>query len=91
MQFRTPHDLRASNPDVVTDANDLMIMQIDTNTNGSPSYVGYAPPGTTFDQGFWRIKKFVYDQNGLIIGTRWAGGDAKMNYVWNDRNSYTYG
>lgn len=52
------------------------------------SYVGYAHPGTSTADAFWRIKKIT--QTGADVSITWADGDSLFDNVWDNRASLTY-
>jgi hypothetical protein len=52
-------------------------------------YIGEAYPGTSTADNRWRIKKLVYSGSS-VTGMFWAGGNDKMDNVWDDRASLTY-
>ena len=57
---------------------------------GSVEYVGFAAPGTLASATGWRICKLAYDNDGAYTGRTWAGGNANMSKVWDNRATYTY-
>ena len=57
-----------------------------------PLFEGTAEPGTLDTAGTakWRIRKFFYDSNNILMGWRWANGRDAFENDWTLRASQTY-
>jgi hypothetical protein len=66
------------------------IVNTDYDGGAKPIYVGYASPGSSDSDSAWLIIKYTYDEFSNPTKTRFAGGVAKPDKVWNDRAGYVY-
>lgn len=57
-------------------------------TIGAFDYIGYALAGTGPLQPGWAIMKIP---NGAATPKTWAGASTRLNKIWNNRASYSYG
>jgi len=69
------------------------IMNVDYTSEGEPSYVGEAYPGTGNDVAGWRIYQYIYelvDGDWTPVSIRYAGGNTNFDKIWDDREEYDY-
>lgn len=71
-------------------ADHQIVNASDYNATGSPTYVGWALPGTADSAAAWLIAKITYDGSGNFLTLRYANGVLQYNQVWNDRAALSY-
>ncbi len=69
----------------IVDFSKLIVREI---TAGGFDYIGYALAGTGPLQPGWAICRFP---TGLSTPKNWAGASTRLNKIWNNRTSYSYG
>lgn len=62
----------------------------DTTLGWLLKYQGEAEPGVGIAEAKWRIRKYIYDSEGLIIQIDWADGVNTFDKIWNSRDGYAY-
>lgn len=55
---------------------------------GDTVYIGVAKHGTNKSESYWRIKKIV--TNDGVTETLCPNGSDEFNFVWDNRENYTY-
>ena len=53
-------------------------------------FLGEAAPGTATSFPAWRIRKFIYNIDKMLIEILWADGDGNFDNVYDDRAALTY-
>lgn len=64
------------------------------NSDGRIEYLGWGPPGATWDKSVWKIAKLLYISTAMgtqASATVWASGNTNPDKIWNNRTTYTYG
>lgn len=74
----------------LTDTALPRISQFDYDANSNLIYLGIADIGSSASTAAWRIMKLSYNANGNLTDIKFANGNDKYEYVWNDRVSYSY-
>jgi len=67
--------------------------EIEVNGVGQPIYQGYMKPNNNSSKNtlaIWKIEKFTYNSQGMLIRRRWANGNINEDKIWNNRSSYDY-
>ena len=70
------------------DAEGVLEKVCENDANGSPIYIGYARPGTGYNEPFWYITKQTYDANSGLETQKVAGNAPAFAYAWDDRATY---
>ena len=72
--------------------NPLDLVLDNSGPNNQALYEGTAYPATAVTSGtaLWKIRKFFFDSNNLVMGWRWADGSTEFNKDWSLRTTYTY-
>lgn len=67
-------------------ANENLALQ--TDVDGTTTYVGDADPGSGTDEAVWRIMRVVETSGDYSV--TWADGDADFDNVWDNRAALSY-
>ncbi|BBO92054.1 hypothetical protein [Desulfosarcina ovata] len=70
--------------------HDALQTRIAYNSSGDVEYSGVSSPNVATSDTAWRIQKIIYDTSGNVVTIVFPNGDSGFNYVWDDRESYTY-
>nr|CRH06028.1 Conserved protein of unknown function [Candidatus Magnetococcus massalia] len=82
--FTTQH------PELVHEAENMLIRRIAYDLSGNPEYIGQAAPGAQQTGEVWFIRRISYEgSNATAI--LFAEGSTKFNKRWDQRESYSYG
>ena len=62
------------------------------NDQNRIEYIGETLPQyqSMTSSSVWRIKKFIYNEKGLLIAVLWANGNDGFVHAWDRRELYTY-
>ncbi|HLG28719.1 MAG TPA: hypothetical protein VI387_00795 [Candidatus Brocadiales bacterium] len=63
---------------------------IDYDANNNPLYIGKAEKGSAKSAAVWQLKKFIWDANNNLTDIRWPDGSDSYEYIWDNRNSYSF-
>ena len=69
------------------------IRQVKGTTGGATGKIEFlceAEPGISTSAAQWRLRKFIYDDNGFMIQVLWASGDRKFDKIQTSYAGYTY-
>lgn len=58
--------------------------------SNNPIYICEAIPGSSKTAALWRIKKVTYDINNNPTDVKWADGNADLDNVANNYETYNY-
>ncbi|MBF0401395.1 MAG: hypothetical protein HQL90_11570 [Magnetococcales bacterium] len=75
-------------PSIVQQNTDGLIFNLDYDTGGNLTFIGYAPPGSRDTDAAWQIQRLNW-VNGKLTSGRYAGM-AEFNQSWADRNNLLY-
>lgn len=53
-------------------------------------YVGYANPGTSTAEPFWRIARITSDASDNPVTVEWADGNEAYDNIWDNRAVLVY-
>ncbi|WP_041641263.1 hypothetical protein [Magnetococcus marinus] len=76
-------------PELVHEAESLLIRRIAYDLDGNPEYIGQANPGALDTDEAWFVRRIAYE-GGNPVSILFAEGSTKFNKRWDLRGSYDY-